>query len=160
MRKAKETTMQALKRIAQLVLPVAVGLPGLAVHASASEVLPQPAVTQSAQSDSTSARSVVSTAPADGPASASVTPPAKSDPFGVAMNAEQLDGHRGGDALIATNTLNGRVSDNTANRIVTGQNTITQGSFANASGLPTVIQNSGANVLIQNATILNVRFGN
>jgi hypothetical protein len=61
--------------------------------------------------------------------------------------------------MISTNMLNGTVSDNSANRVVTGQNSITQGSFANASGLPTVIQNSGANVLIQNATILNVRFG-
>jgi hypothetical protein len=36
---------------------------------------------------------------------------------------------------------------------------IAGGSFSNASGLPTVIQNTGANVLIQNATIVNVRFG-
>jgi hypothetical protein len=148
--------MQALRRIAQLVLPVAVGLPGLVVHASASEVLPQPAATQAAV---TSAAPVASTAPADGPLSGPVTPSPKMDAFGVAMTADQLDRHRGGAAMISTNMLNGTVSDNSANRVVTGQNSITQGSFANASGLPTVIQNSGANVLIQNATILNVRFG-
>jgi len=33
-----------------------------------------------------------------------------------------------------------------------------QGSFINASGIPTVIQNSGANVLIQNATIINIQY--
>jgi hypothetical protein len=155
--------MQALRRIAQLVLSVAVGLPGLTVHASASDVLPQPAVTQSTQTTqagSTVAGSVSATAPTDGQPSVSATSPARSDSFGVAMSAEQLDGHRGGDALISNNVLNGAVSDNSARHVVTGDNSITAGSFANASGLPTVIQNSGANVLIQNATILNVRFGN
>ncbi|QYD73956.1 hypothetical protein KZJ38_35220 [Paraburkholderia edwinii] len=82
------------------------------------------------------------------------------DAFGVAMTADELDAHRGGDALIGQNDLTGRVANNTANRVETGSNSISQGSFANASGLPTVIQNSGANVLIQNATVLNVRFGN
>ena len=76
------------------------------------------------------------------------------------MTADELDAHRGGDALIGQNDLTGRVASNTANRVETGSNSISQGSFANASGLPTVIQNSGANVLIQNATVLNVRFGN
>ncbi|EKS9798705.1 hypothetical protein QDD76_002125 [Burkholderia cepacia] len=76
------------------------------------------------------------------------------------MTPDQLDEHRGGDALIGQNYLTGAVADNVANRVSTGSNAITDGSFANASGLPTVIQNTGANVLIQNATVLNVRFGN
>jgi len=80
--------------------------------------------------------------------------------FGVAMSADQLDAHRGGDVLIGQNTLTGTVSDNVANRVSTGSNAIADGSFSNSSGLPTVIQNTGANVLIQNATVLNVRFGN
>jgi hypothetical protein len=79
--------------------------------------------------------------------------------FGLAISAAQLDAHRGGDALIGQNDLTGRLSNTAANRVVTGSNSISQGSFSNASGLPTVIQNSGANVLIQNATVLNVRFG-
>jgi hypothetical protein len=85
--------------------------------------------------------------------------PPQDDAFGIAMTADQLDAHRGGDALIGQNDLTGRVANNTANRVETGSNSISQGSFASASGLPTVIQNSGANVLIQNATVLNVRFG-
>jgi hypothetical protein len=36
-------------------------------------------------------------------------------------------------------------------------NVISGGSFANSSGLPVVIQNSGANVLIQNATVINLQ---
>jgi hypothetical protein len=40
---------------------------------------------------------------------------------------------------------------------MTGANTIDAGSFANMSGIPVVIQNSGANVLIQNATIINLQ---
>ncbi|AZQ56529.1 hypothetical protein D5R55_28825 [Burkholderia cenocepacia] len=76
------------------------------------------------------------------------------------MTPDQLDEHRGGDVLIGQNYLTGTVAENVANRVSTGSNSITDGSFANASGLPTVIQNTGANVLIQNATVLNVRFGN
>jgi len=47
--------------------------------------------------------------------------------------------------------------NNSARNVTTGDNNISAGSFANMSGLPTVIQNSGANVLIQNATILNLQ---
>lgn len=53
--------------------------------------------------------------------------------------------------------LSGTVGANTAVNVVTGANHITDGAFSNASGLPMVIQNSGANVLIQNATIVNVQ---
>ncbi|MBB3219376.1 hypothetical protein [Pseudoduganella umbonata] len=53
--------------------------------------------------------------------------------------------------------LNGTVGGNSAVHVVTGSNSITDGAFSNASGLPMVIQNSGANVLIQNATIVNVQ---
>ncbi len=76
------------------------------------------------------------------------------------MSDQQLDERRGGDALVGQNFLNGTLSDNVANKVSTGSNTISDGSFASSSGLPTVIQNTGANVLIQNATVLNVRFGN
>lgn len=40
--------------------------------------------------------------------------------------------------------------------MVSGVNTISSGAFSNASGLPVAIQNSGSNVLIQNATIINI----
>lgn len=50
--------------------------------------------------------------------------------------------------------LDGVVQDNVATHTNTGRNIITNGSFANSSGLSTAILNSGNNVLIQNATIL------
>ncbi|RQH05508.1 hypothetical protein D1Y85_15170 [Paraburkholderia dinghuensis] len=78
----------------------------------------------------------------------------------MAMTSDQLDQQRGGDALVGQNFLTGDVANNVASRVQTGSNTITDGSFSGASGLPTVIQNTGANVLIQNATVLNVHFGN
>jgi hypothetical protein len=49
------------------------------------------------------------------------------------------------------------VERNTANNVVSGMNSITDGAFSNAGGLPIVIQNSGTNVLIQNATIVNIQ---
>ncbi|WP_233866998.1 hypothetical protein [Paraburkholderia adhaesiva] len=86
--------------------------------------------------------------------------PPENNVFGVAMSPDQLDQQRGGDALVGQNFLTGDVANNVASRVQTGSNTITDGSFSGASGLPTVIQNTGANVLIQNATVLNVHFGN
>jgi len=40
--------------------------------------------------------------------------------------------------------------------VTTGGNTIEAGSFANMNGVATVIQNSGNQVLIQNATVVDV----
>jgi hypothetical protein len=67
-----------------------------------------------------------------------------------------LDNQRGRaqpDVLVLMG-LDGAVQDNIATHTNTGRNVITNGSFANSSGLSTAIMNSGNNVLIQNATIL------
>ncbi|WP_228481941.1 hypothetical protein [Lysobacter sp. H21R4] len=64
---------------------------------------------------------------------------------------------RGGEAKSELRN-NGIVSDNHAENVVTGTNSLTGGAFSNANGISTVIQNSGANVLIQNAMIVNVQF--
>lgn len=53
--------------------------------------------------------------------------------------------------------LNGVVSDNRASNLTTGNNAITDGAFTGVSGVPLVVQNSGNNVLIQSATIINVQ---
>ena len=45
-----------------------------------------------------------------------------------------------------------------AENVNSGTNTLTGSAFSNASGISTVIQNSGSNVLIQNAMIVNVQF--
>lgn len=48
-------------------------------------------------------------------------------------------------------------TNNTSTGTVSGGNIINAGAFSQSSGLSTVIQNSGNNVLIQSATILNVK---
>jgi hypothetical protein len=78
--------------------------------------------------------------------------------FGAAISSDKLDAQRGGADTVNNNMqLEGGVHGNVANHVVTGANSIDSGSFANMSGIPTVIQNSGANVLIQNATIINLQ---
>lgn len=90
-------------------------------------------------------------------------PPAASDEnrMGDALAGDVLDAMRGGDdtnTTINTVDVDGRVDGNTASNIVTGTNSISDGSFANSAGISTVIQNSGANVLIQNGMVVNVQF--
>ena len=78
--------------------------------------------------------------------------------FGIAAAPSQLDDARGGtDTTTNTMNVNGTVGGNTATNVVTGTNTISAGAFTDAAGIPMVIQNTGSNVLIQNATIINVR---
>ncbi len=48
------------------------------------------------------------------------------------------------------------LTNNTATNNVTGTNTIDTSAFAGASGMFSVIQNSGNNVVIQDSTIVNV----
>ena len=77
---------------------------------------------------------------------------------GGAVAAGDLAELRGGaDTVTNTMRLDGAVSGNSAVNVLSGANSIHGGSFSNASGLPIAIQNSGANVLIQNATIINVQ---
>lgn len=64
----------------------------------------------------------------------------------------------GGTMVIQNTTLTGTVSDNSVDHAITGDNVIKGGSLSAATGFPTVVQNSGNNVLIQNATVLNVQF--
>ncbi|RZT10938.1 hypothetical protein SAMN05216319_0594 [Duganella sp. CF402] len=65
--------------------------------------------------------------------------------------------HAGTDTVSNEMRLNGAVTGNTTSNVVSGANTISNGAFSNASGLPVAIQNSGSNVLIQNATIINIQ---
>lgn len=93
-------------------------------------------------------------------ADTTTTVTAVSELFGVAaVDSNALDANRGGAQVevLNKNALDGVVSDNQAYNLTTGSNWVTSGSFADASGLPTVIQNSGNNVLIQNATIINLQ---
>jgi len=92
-----------------------------------------------------------------GPPSGSVAVAANTGTFSNPVGAESLATFRGGTQVHNDMQLNGTTADNSARDVTTGTNTIGTGSFANMSGLPVVIQNSGANVLIQNAVILNLQ---
>ncbi|QNN76754.1 hypothetical protein IAE60_12465 [Pseudoxanthomonas mexicana] len=80
--------------------------------------------------------------------------------LGHAVAVDRLSALRGGDGSQTENLINvdGSVDDNTAHHITSGTNSIADGAFSNASGINTVIQNSGSNVLIQNAMIVTVDF--
>lgn len=78
-------------------------------------------------------------------------------PFGPPIAAAELAAARGTGGVAIDTTLGGAVSGNTAADLVTGANTIQGGALAGASGVPVVIQNTGANVLIQNATVINLQ---
>jgi len=90
-------------------------------------------------------------------------PPHATTAFGAAAVAapvsdDLLARARGGSDQTVINTrLTGAVAGNTATNISTGANVIEGGSFANMTGIPIVVQNSGANVLIQNATVINLQ---
>jgi hypothetical protein len=78
--------------------------------------------------------------------------------FDNPVPAATLSHFRGGSELVHNEmTLAGTTAGNTAINVATGTNTINAGAFSNMSGLPLVVQNSGANVLIQNAVILNLQ---
>lgn len=85
--------------------------------------------------------------------------PARVGRFGATLAAASLDTLRGGDGSIDNrNNVNGRVTDNVADDVVSGNNTLGDNAFSGATGISTVIQNSGSNVLIQNAMIVTVKF--
>ena len=93
---------------------------------------------------------------------ATAAPTAAASLFGSdsrTLDAARLDQQRGGASTQVFNDmeLDGVVADNRAVDVVTGTNTISSGALSGASGLPLIVQNSGNNVLIQNATIVNVQ---
>jgi hypothetical protein len=78
--------------------------------------------------------------------------------FGPAAELGKLEQTRGGSDTRNDMKLDGVVTGNSATNVNTGTNVIDSGAFSNMSGIPVVIQNSGANVLIQSATIINLQF--
>lgn len=78
--------------------------------------------------------------------------------FGPAADLGKLDQSRGGADTKNDVKLDGVVTGNSAVNVSTGGNVIDSGAFSNMSGIPVVIQNSGANVLIQSSTVINVQF--
>ncbi|WP_423839856.1 carbon storage regulator [Vibrio mytili] len=60
------------------------------------------------------------------------------------------------DLIYADSDIHGISSDNIASNTVSGNNILSPGAFAESSGLSSVIQNTGNNVLIQNSTVVNL----
>ncbi|KQY00703.1 hypothetical protein ASD22_06530 [Rhodanobacter sp. Root480] len=89
---------------------------------------------------------------------AHVAAPASTDGFGPSVTSATLATMRGGSDVVENMHLHGTVDNNSADHVASGYNTISGGAFTGAAGVPMVIQNSGNNVLIQNATIINVQF--
>ena len=56
---------------------------------------------------------------------------------------------------ISDTTQNAKLDHNVVNSSTTGNNSISNGVLSGASGIATLIQNSGNNVIIQDATIVN-----
>ncbi|MGQ4659311.1 hypothetical protein [Lysobacter sp. F6437] len=78
--------------------------------------------------------------------------------FGPTVDAAGLARLRGGNSVENHVDSNGVVEGNHAENINSGDNTLAGGAFGNATGINTVIQNSGSNVLIQNGMVVNVQF--
>lgn len=99
------------------------------------------------------------------PATQAAAPPAQQAPaprelLALADVADDalLERSRGGDVRTIIDTrFSGTVNNNSATNVTTGWNIIAEGAFANMSGIPIVIQNTGANVLIQSATVINLQ---
>lgn len=78
--------------------------------------------------------------------------------LGPALAPERLDRHRAGESKLHVNLMDVKASleENLAIDTFNGSNYITGDAFGHASGLPVAVQNSGNNVIIQNAFILNL----
>jgi hypothetical protein len=98
---------------------------------------------------------------AEGAAAASANEAANdavNDAVNDAAGDAELESTRGGAGVTTIDTrIAGQVSGNSANNVQSGWNIIDGGAFANITGIPIVIQNSGANVLIQNATVIQLQ---
>jgi hypothetical protein len=73
------------------------------------------------------------------------------------LSNNELEQNRGMNTTIYNwAELSANVIGNTANNTVSGDNNIAANAFDGFSGLATVIQNSGNNVVVQSSTIVNV----
>jgi hypothetical protein len=81
------------------------------------------------------------------------------DGIGTAVDVARLGQLRGGESTVENDVvIDGTVDGNSADHVVSGSNTISDGAFSNATGINTVIQNTGSNVLIQNGMVVNIQF--
>lgn len=148
--------MQSVRSAAQTLLMLTVLLPGLPAWANGAQHDSLIEAHGIANTDPVTADLVVgNTVSSD----AGLLPPIALEVNGMGspVNTARLDNYRGGTEISNLIIPKGLVQDNAAVNVATGTNSITGGAFSNASGFPMAIQNSGANVLIQNAMIVNIQ---
>ncbi|MCQ8103756.1 hypothetical protein NP590_06535 [Methylomonas sp. SURF-2] len=77
-----------------------------------------------------------------------------------AVSLEELDSERGKGGvdpfILSKSTAIAVLEGNSATNTISGINSIDGGSFNGASGMFSIIQNSGNNVIIQDSTVYNV----
>lgn len=83
--------------------------------------------------------------------------PVTLDGFGAAVSTGTLDRYSGGGLVQNNQSLTGNVSGNSASDLTTGSNMLGGNSLSGSTGLPTIVQNTGNNVLIQTGVIVNVQ---
>jgi hypothetical protein len=79
------------------------------------------------------------------------------------VSDSELSVQSGQGANESTNRSNGELNNNTINvgaggSVTNGNNIVGEHAFSGVDGIPTVVQNSGNNVIIQNSTIVNMSF--
>lgn len=82
--------------------------------------------------------------------------PVSSDVLGSLSGGQSISNYTI-DVLANNMKLNADMEDNILYSTSTGINQVTNDAFANASGISTVVQNSGNQVIINNAFILNLQ---
>lgn len=75
------------------------------------------------------------------------------------LSLAELETLRGGDAvpsaLVNQVSQNADLNNNSVDSSITGDNRVGDTAFSGVHGIPTLIQNTGNNVIIQNSTIVN-----
>ncbi|MGR5065074.1 carbon storage regulator [Photobacterium sp. DNB22_13_2] len=92
---------------------------------------------------------------------------AAADELDILTSSEQLSEEfmthsRGGEYeleseyLLAQSEMYGSVEGNSAYNTTSGSNVLNGGALSDSSGVYNIVQNTGSNVLIQNATVINL----
>lgn len=103
------------------------------------------------------ANSPGSTANAQNGSGQSTTQSTTVDGFGQPVSTGALQRYSGGGLVQNNQTITGTVTGDTASNVTSGSNSITGNAFQGATGVPSVVQNTGNNVLIQTGVIVNVQ---
>jgi hypothetical protein len=79
------------------------------------------------------------------------------------LSDKELSGQSGQGVDGSAIRSNAQLNNNTINvgaggSVVNGDNIVSGQAFSGVDGIPTVVQNSGNNVIIQNSTIVNMSF--